>query len=229
MPRHYASTHATARQSRRLSGRLCGAAIAALIALGATACGGLSADPAAGLDAETTTSSTAASSPTATSTKADTDKDLAVDFRPLLIKAEHLSDGEDTFTARSVDTNPNGMPGASAFFVNAEDDRAIANTILLYPDAETAQKTLQAATESLPTKVIGGTPRPAPVGTDGVVISGTSPEGDTAVTQLLFTEGRALVRLDFESAVGDTTTDQFVNNVGKMQLIALQTGLRDTE
>lgn len=227
MPRH---KYAITRPSRRVSGRLSGAAIAALIALGATACGDLSTDPAVGLDGEsTTTSAPAASPPSTTTTKVDTDEDLAVDYRHLLITAEHLSDDEDTFTARSVDTNPNGMPGASAFFVNAEDDRAIANTVVLYPDAETASKTLQAAAETLPTQVVGGGPRPAPVGTDGVVISGTSPEGDTAVTQLLFTEGRALVRLDFESVVGDTAPDQFVNNVGKMQLIALQTGLRDTE
>jgi hypothetical protein len=33
------------------------------------------------------------------------------------------------------------------------------------------------------------------------------------------------VRLEFQSAPGDVTTDQFVINIGKMQQIALRTGL----
>ncbi len=145
------------------------------------------------------------------------------------MQADHLSDHEDTFTARSVDMNPRGMPGASALFVNADDDRAIADTIVIYPDASIASAALKNASAALGTKVLGGSPQPSPVGTDGVVSSGTAPQGDKAVTQLLFTEGRALVRLEFESAVGDTTTDRFVTSVGKMQQIALQTGLPDTE
>ncbi len=214
----------------RLARGCCGAAIAAVLALGVSACGDLPSDPAA-LEQSTTSPTTTASSPSSptSTTSVANEADLAVDYRHLLLQAEHISDDEDIFTARSVDTNPRGLPGASAFFVNAEDDRAISNTIVLYPDAATATETLKAATEALPTKVVGGTPQPLAVGTDGVVISGTSPAGDKAVTQALFTEGRALVRLDFESAVGDATSEQFVTNVAKMQLIALQTGLQDTE
>ena len=71
----------------------------------------------------------------------------------------------------------------------------------------------------------GGTPTPFPVGTDGVVVSGTHPDEHKAVTLVFFTEGQALVRLEFQSAIGDATTDQFVTNVGKMQQIALRVGL----
>ena len=77
--------------------------------------------------------------------------------------------------------------------------------------------------------VAGGTPQPTPVGSDGVTITGTYPDEDKAVTLLLFTEGRALVRLEFQSATGDPTTDRFVTSVGKMQQIALRTGLVDPE
>lgn len=204
------------------------AGVATLIALGATACGDLVEEPATGSGTSTTgPTSTSTALPTTTTPKAQADAE--VDYRPLLLQAEHLSDDEDTFTARQVDQNPNGLPGASAFFVNQDDDRAISNTVVLYPDAVTASETLRAATETLDTKVVGGTPQPSPVGTDGVTISGTSVEGDKSITELLFTYDRALVRLEFESAVGDVTTDKFVTSVGKMQLIALQAGLKDTE
>lgn len=153
----------------------------------------------------------------------------AADYRSLLLWAADLSDAEDTFNERSRDAEPNGSPGASAFFVNDEDNRAISDTVLVYPDAETATATLQQAAGTLPTLVVGGTPTPIAVGTDGVVTAGTDPEANKSVTLLLFTEGRALVRLEFQSAAGNPTTDQFVYNVGKMQQIALRVGLADSE
>ena len=41
---------------------------------------------------------------------------------------------------------------------------------------------------------------------------------------MLFTEGPALARLEFHSATGDPTTDQFVTSIAKMQQIALRVG-----
>jgi hypothetical protein len=151
------------------------------------------------------------------------------DYQRLLLSAADLSDAEDTFTERSKESQPNGAAGASAFFVNDQDSRAISDTFLIYPDAATATATLKQAAGTLPTLVAGGTPKPLAVGTDGVVVSGAYPEEDKAVTLVFFTEGRSLVRLEFQSATGDSTTDQFVNNVAKMQQIALRSGLSDAQ
>ena len=57
------------------------------------------------------------------------------------------------------------------------------------------------------------------------MVSGTSPDGAKAVTVLLFTEGRAVVRLEFDSAPGDPMPPQVVTDVGKKQQIATRTGL----
>ena len=57
------------------------------------------------------------------------------------------------------------------------------------------------------------------------MVSGTSPDGSKAVTVLLFTEGRAVVRLEFDSATGDPMPAQVVTDVGKKQDIAIRTGL----
>lgn len=148
-----------------------------------------------------------------------------MDYSRLLITAADLSDSDDTFSVRSESENPNGLPGASALFVNADDTRAIANTYVVYPDAATASATLRQAAATINTMVSGGTPSPSPVGSEGTMISGTSPDGAKAVTLLLFTQGPALVRLEFDSAPGDVTTDQFVTAIGKMQQIALRVGL----
>ncbi len=149
----------------------------------------------------------------------------ATDYRRLLLTAADLTDAEDTFAERSREANPNGGTGASAFFVNDKDNRAIVDTFLIYPDAATATATLKQASGTLPTLVAGGAPRPLAVGADGVMVTGTSPGGDKAVTLAFFSEGTALVRLEFQSAPGDATTDPFVLNVAKMQQIALRIGL----
>lgn len=178
----------------------------------------LTADPATG-KAPAASSSAATSSPQA----------KASDYSHLLLQAEDISIPPNTFTRRSTKVNPDGQDGASALFVNADDTRAIADTILIYPDVATATATLQQAVGAINTMVEGGTPQPHPVGTNGTVISGTAPDGSKAVTLLMFTQGRALVRLEFDSAIEDPVTEQTVTAIGRMQQIALRIGLPERE
>jgi hypothetical protein len=165
--------------------------------------------------------------PTPPTTTSASPNEATMDYTHLLLQDADVSTPEDTFTTRSSNADPNGITGASRFFVNAHDTRAISDSILLYPDAATASTTLRQAAGSLGTMVSGGSPRRSPVGTDGTVISGSAPDGSKAVTLLLFTEGRALVRLEFDSATGDTTSNDYVDAVGRMQQIALRIGLAD--
>ena len=200
------------------------AALAALTCTAAVACDASGPGPNAGTGSASAT--TATSSPQAAPTTSSAgEPDTDVDYSRLLLQTSDLSNAEDTFTVASTNPGPEGLPGASALFVNQDDTRAIADTVVIYPDAETAATTLRDALPTVNTVVTGGTPRPAPVGTGGTMVVGSSPAGSKAATLLLFTEGPALVRLEFQSALGDATTDDFVITVGKMQQIALRTGL----
>jgi len=147
------------------------------------------------------------------------------DYSSLLLQAADLSDSDDTFAERSSAATPDNLPGASKLFVNADDTRAISVTVAVYPGAPTAIATLHKAVAQANT-VVTGTPAPLPVGTDGTIIKGTSPDGTKAVTLVLFTQGPTLARLEFGSAPGDATTDAFVTNIAKMQQIALRTGIQ---
>jgi hypothetical protein len=195
------------------------AALAAVMCVAAIGCDSSGTAPTGtvpSLPASTTSSASAA--PTTT--------DKQIDYSRLLLQPADVSDSEDTFKEQSsTPSGPDGLPGASALFVNQDDTRAISNAIVIYPDADTAANTLKAALPTIDTTIAGATPRPAPVGSNGTIAVGTSPDGSKAATLLLFTEGPALARLDFQSALGDVTTDQYVINVGKMQQIALRTGL----
>ncbi len=200
------------------------AAVAALLCVAVVGCDAAGPDPDAAGESASASSTTSSTQPAPTTSRTR-GADTAADYGHLLLQAPDLSDDEDTFTVQSTNPGPNGLPGASALFVNEEDTRAIADTIVIYPDAETATTTLREALPSTDTVVAGATPKPAPVGTDGTMAVGTSPDGSKAATLLLFTHGPALVRLEFQSALGDATTDEYVINIGKMQQIALRTGL----
>ncbi|WKG02791.1 hypothetical protein [Mycolicibacterium sp. HK-90] len=170
-----------------------------------------------------------AATPTTSSTAPKSPKSQASDYSHLLLQAEDVSIPPDTFTARSSNVNPDGQSGASALFVNADDTRAIADTILIYPDVETATATLKQASAAVSTMVTGGQPQPVPVGSNGTVISGTAPDGSKAVTLLMYTQGRAVVRLEFDSNPDDPVSPQTVASVGRMQQIALRIGLPERE
>lgn len=196
-------------------------AAAALLIVTVSACaptepGGATSAPAPTLPAFATSSTTSSA----------TAAPAAADYRDLLLTAGDLTDADDTFVERSREASPDGHAGASAFFVNEQDTRAIIDTVLIYPDDAAAAAALQQAVN---TRKVSGDPQPMGVGQGGVVIRGTRPDEDKAVTLLLFTAGPALVRLEFQSADGDVTTDPFVTSVGKMQQIALRVGLADNE
>ena len=198
-------------------------ALAALISLGTVGCDNAQFTP----DARSGTLPTSTTTPSPARAAPATPQSHLTDYRRLLLQAADLSDQDDTFAERSSAATNNELPGASTLFVNADDTRAISVTVAVYPGAPTATATLHQAIATANTVVTGGDPAPLAVGTDGTMIKGTAPDGGKAVTLVLFTQGPALARLEFDSATGDTTTDQFVTNIAKMQQIALRVGLPD--
>lgn len=197
------------------------AALAALMCVAAIGCDSSGTGPAGtvpSLPASTTSSASAAPTTTKTNEQAD--------YSRLLLQPGDLSDDEDTFTEQSsAPSGPDGLPGASALFVNQDDTRAIGVTISILPDEAAAKAALDASLTAIGATVTGGPPAPSPVGTDGTVIVGTSPDGAKDVTALLFTEGPAVARLEFQSAPGDPTPPDVVTDIGIKQAIALRVGL----
>ncbi|EFG76985.1 hypothetical protein HMPREF0591_3126 [Mycobacterium parascrofulaceum ATCC BAA-614] len=57
------------------------------------------------------------------------------------------------------------------------------------------------------------------------MISGTSPDNSQAVSVLLFSEGRALANLEFDSAPGDPIDPAVVTDIGRKQDAAIKKGL----
>lgn len=143
------------------------------------------------------------------------------DYTNLVIKASDI--GAD-FTASDPVQNPNGAPGVSQLFTNADNSRRIGDMIMLVNEAKTAMTGLENTKNNYGSKVTG-TWQPVDVGTGGAVISGPAPDNSQAVTVLLFTEGKALVSMEFDSAPNDLTDPEFVKDIGRKQDAAIKAGL----
>ena len=174
-------------------------------------------------------SSSSSSSSTSSSTAAETSSSAAstpaaegTDYSALLIKA---SDIDPSFTdAGPPILNPNGVPGVGTGFINAGKNETIYDTIVVTDDAEAAAQGLEGLKSELPKKVTGA-PQPADVGTGGTMATGTSPDGTKAITIVMFTEDRAVVNLELESAPGDIVQPGTAVAIAKMQEEAVAKGL----
>lgn len=144
-------------------------------------------------------------------------------YTRLLISAADIK-APVTFKASPPIENPNGKPGAATTFSDNDSSHVIHDTIEVLPDPAAAAKALDAA-KAAPPGGITGAPVKANIGTGGVTISGDTPDKSKGVTVLLFTEGRALVTLQFDGPAGVPAPTDFINDVGQKQAAAIKKGL----
>jgi hypothetical protein len=117
------------------------------------------------------------------------------------------------------------VAGAAVQFKNQDDTNRIGDTVLILPDAAGATTALNGSLASVGSSVTGGNPQPFPVGGGGQMVAGTSPDKSKAVTVLLFTEGKAFVTLEFDSALNDPVPPDFAQTVAAQQDAAIKKNL----
>lgn len=168
--------------------------------------------------------------PAASSTAASTSSGVVTgppsaqpsDYGFLLIKSNDVGGG---LTApQSPMINPNNAPGVAQLFANADSSRRLWDTITVAADPPAASAELASTQGGYNGKVTGSW-QPLAVGANGVTISGTSPDNSQAMTVLAFTEGRALVTLEFDSAPTDPIDPALVLDVARKQDAAVKAGL----
>ncbi|MDT5335973.1 MAG: hypothetical protein QOD90_1478, partial [Mycobacterium sp.] len=162
-----------------------------------------------------TSASSTTSAATVSSTGQATPSSASADFTSLLIKGSDLTAPGQTFTASAPTLHPNGRDGVAVRFSNDGDTEEVGDTILILPDEASAVAALHAAQSALGESVPGGVPQPSPVGSNGWVVSGTSPDGSKSVTLLLFTQGRAFTTIEFDGAPDDPVPPEGVLDVGQ--------------
>jgi hypothetical protein len=143
-------------------------------------------------------------------------------YSALLIKPSDI--GGDFNESQPPVQNPNGGAGVEVLFANPDNSRRIGDTILIAADPAAAAIALDNAKSSYAAKVTGAW-QPANVGSNGAMISGTSPDKSQAVTALVFTEGKAMVKLEFAGAANDPIDPGVATDIGRKQDAAIKNGL----
>ena len=144
------------------------------------------------------------------------------DYSGLLIKPSDI--GGDFTTPQPPVLTPNNAPGVAQLFANADNSRRIGDSILIVADPATAAAGIENTKKNYAGKVSGAW-QPVDVGSNGAMISGTSPDNSQAVTVLLFSEGKALVNLEFDSAPNDPMDPGVATDIGRKQDAAIKSGL----
>ena len=155
-------------------------------------------------------------------TSAATSSGPPPDYSSLLIQPGDV--GGDFTAPEPPVLNFNNTTGVSQLFVNADNSRRIGDTILIVPDPSTAAAGLE-NTKTNYAKKVAGTWQPVDVGSNGAMVAGMSSDNSQAIAVLLFTEGRALVNLEFDSAPNDPIDPAIAIDVGRKQAAAVKNGL----
>jgi len=187
-----------------------GVAAATALAVSVTGCGGH--------PTSSTAKSTGNSAPTSSAPARPTD------YTGLLIQATDI-DAPVPFAGSPPINNPNGQPGVATTFSTQDGSHAIKDTIQVFADPAAATNALNAAKGGQGSAVKDPTTDSANVGTGGTVLWGNSPDGSKGVTILLFTEGKALVTLEFDGPADSLPPQDFVNDLGQKQDAAVKKGL----
>lgn len=178
----------------------------------ATACGS------SGKSATSSTnpSSNAASSSSAATTPTTTPAGSAPlgDYTYLLIQPSDI--GADVTAIGPPTQNPGDMAGAGQNFGNPDRTRTIADFIYVSIDPPLALQSEIDRLNAFP-KFVTNAPKPLEIGTNGWISVGKSPDKSKAVTYLVFTEGKAIVTLEFDSAPDDPAPQELVLDVAGKQ------------
>ena len=195
------------------------AATVAVIALTGAACSSNS--------SSTSSSSSSSSSATTSSSKAETTSAAAAatDYTTLLIKPEDIVVPNDSFVAEPPQPNPGGSEGVAVGFHNADQSRSIGDSIMILPDPEAAKTAMDGAVKALDQSIANPSPQPVQVGDNGVIASGTSPDGSKAVTVVTFTQGKGFVVMQFDSPPGDAPGNDFATALAQKQAENIKAGL----
>ncbi|OBG59927.1 hypothetical protein A5702_05690 [Mycobacterium sp. E3339] len=196
-----------------------GVAVTAALAVAVAGCGGKSSTPSTSKPASSSSATSATSAAPSSSAAAQPNE-----YTGLLIQASDIN-APIPFTAAPPTSNPNGQPGVATTFKDDDGSHVIKDTIQVFADPGAATNALNAAKGAQGDVIKNPTTQAANVGAGGTTLLGNSPDRSKGVTIVLFTEGRALVTLQFDGPPDTLAPTDFVNDVAQKQDAAVKKGL----
>lgn len=172
----------------------------------------------------TSSSSSAATSSAASSGAAASTPAAQGDYSSLLITPTDV--GPNAFVDGPPSANPGGVTGAAQTFKNPDGKRVIVDTIGVNADPGAAAQLLEAMKGEVGKKV-NAPQQPIDIGSGGFMVIGqsTDPAKQMEVSEAVFTEGKALVDLEFDCVPGNPTPADELLALARKQDAAVKNGL----
>jgi hypothetical protein len=168
--------------------------------------------------------STSSSSSTSKNSPASSAAPAANTYSNLLVNPNYVWD-TTAYSAAPPIQNPNGQTGIQDVYTHRDSTRKITDTILVLSDPPGATASLQQSQAGLGSRVVNAKTDPAPVGTGGTIVAGSSPDGSKAVSVLLFTEGKAASTVEFDGSPKDPAPTDAIVEYGQQLDNAIKKGL----
>jgi len=147
-----------------------------------------------------------------------------IDYGTLPVDPNAITDST-AWVATAPVLNPQGQPGVTAVYTHRDGSREVADTILVLNDPQGAMSALTQGRAGLGADVVNAATQPAPVGTDGMIATGTSADNTQSVAVLTFVEGNTFTTIEFEGPLNDPAPIDLVTEYGKMQAGAIAAAL----
>jgi hypothetical protein len=177
-----------------------------------------------GEKSSTTSSGSASPSATSSSSSASAGPGAPADYSHLLIKPSDV--GPNATADGPPSQNPSGITGVGQVFKNPDGKRTIIDTIAVFPDAATATQTA-ANMRDVVGKKVNGQQQPLDVGANGFLVigQGTDPANPMEISEAVFVVGRAMVDLESDCVIGNSTPDDVMIDLARKQEAAVKAGL----
>lgn len=172
----------------------------------------------------TASSGSASSSSAAVPSSAPSSPGAPANYSSLLIKPADV--GPRATADGPPSQNPGGIVGVGQIFKNPDGKRTIIDTIAVFPDAGTADKTA-ANMRDVVGKKVSGEQQSIDVGTNGFMVIGqsTDPANPMEISEAVFVQGKAMVDLEFDCVIGNPTPADVLLDLARKQDAAIQAGL----
>ncbi|WP_445166963.1 hypothetical protein ACTXG7_24555 [Mycolicibacterium sp. Dal123E01] len=190
-----------------------GVAVFAVVALAVAGCGGSDESSSTTIESTFSMATTTPSAPSSAAAQGD--------YSSLLIKPSDI--GPDVTANGAPGVNPGGVTGTGQVFETA-DRRDIIISIAVLPDAAAAAAMIQPMKDTIAEKV-DGQQQPVDIGSNGFMVEGPAKKKSMQVSEVVFTQGRALVDLEYDSALGNPAPSDAVLEVARKQAAAVAAGL----
>ena len=143
------------------------------------------------------------------------------DYTNLPVNPNEVTDST-AYVAAKPTLNPDGQPGVEVVYSHRDSTRKITDTISVLPDALAASAELSGTNPAVVTNIPGGGTQPAPVGTGGKMVTGTSPDGTQSVTVVMFNQGRTATTIEFSGPAGDPAPSDLAVEYAQKQDAAIK-------